>query len=188
VSEGGGHEAPDRTLGSSPPRWLLRAPPPEADARSLATELGLPVPLARVLVQRGMGRAEDARRHLRPLIDELPRPGRLKDLAAAADRIADAIRMGEPVFVHGDYDVDGVCAAALLTRWIRRLGGIVHPFVPHRLRDGYDLSAAGVARARDAGARRAGRAAGSSAPFPRRRPPPSPTLRSSSPAYSLLTP
>jgi len=134
------------------PRWILRPPPPEDDARRLADALRLPLPLARVLVQRGRGEPEAAKRHLRPLIQDLPDPGRLRDLSAAADRIADAIRMGEPIFVHGDYDVDGVCAAALLTRWIRRLGGTAHGFAPHRLRDGYDLSLGGVERARASGA------------------------------------
>ncbi|NNK63302.1 MAG: single-stranded-DNA-specific exonuclease RecJ, partial [Gemmatimonadetes bacterium] len=59
---------------------------------------------------------------------------------------------GERILVHGDYDVDGVTAAALLTRWLRRLGGRVDAFAPHRLRDGYDLGAAGLERARAVGA------------------------------------
>ena len=59
---------------------------------------------------------------------------------------------GETIFVHGDYDVDGMCAAALFTLVLRRLGAQVVPFVPHRMRDGYDLGPAGVRRAREAGA------------------------------------
>jgi single-stranded-DNA-specific exonuclease len=76
----------------------------------------------------------------------------LKDGPEAADRIAQAVRGGETILVHGDYDVDGICAAALLTRWLRRLGASVEAFVPHRVRDGYDFSAAGLLVARDAGA------------------------------------
>jgi single-stranded-DNA-specific exonuclease len=56
------------------------------------------------------------------------------------------------VLVHGDYDVDGVSGAALLTLWIRRLGGTAVPFVPHRIRDGYDLGPAGLRAAASAGA------------------------------------
>ena len=59
---------------------------------------------------------------------------------------------GETILVHGDYDVDGIAGATLLTRWIRRIGGNAVPFVPHRLRDGYDFGAAGIAAAREAGA------------------------------------
>ena len=55
--------------------------------------------------------------------------------------------------VHGDYDMDGIAAAALLTLWIRALGGRAEAIVPDRARHGYDLSAAGVARAAARGAR-----------------------------------
>lgn len=134
------------------PRWVLRAPPDRAAAESLAAELGLPLALCAVLVQRGSAEVETAKRFLRPLPEDLPDPSRIKHLRRAADRIRDAISVGEPIFVHGDYDVDGVCAATLLTRWLRRLGATVEPFVPHRLRDGYDLSASGIERARAAGA------------------------------------
>jgi single-stranded-DNA-specific exonuclease len=135
-----------------PRRWYLRPPPSRADAFALAGALGLPPALGALLLQRGVSDVEGAKRYLRPLVDDAPDPSRILDLPRAAERIADAIRVGEPVFVHGDYDVDGVCAAALLTRWIRRLGGTAHPFVPHRMQQGYDLSAAGVERARASGA------------------------------------
>jgi len=139
-------------LRASPPRWILRPRPDRAAAQALSEELGLPLALCALLVQGGRGEVETAKRFLRPLPDDLPDPSRIRDLERAGDRIRGAIDLGEPIFVHGDYDVDGVCAAALLTRWLRRLGATVHPFVPHRLRDGYDLSAAGIERARAAGA------------------------------------
>jgi single-stranded-DNA-specific exonuclease len=54
--------------------------------------------------------------------------------------------------VHGDYDVDGQCSSALLTRALRVAGADVVPFLPHRLRDGYDFGPAGLAAAQAAGA------------------------------------
>jgi len=68
----------------------------------------------------------------------------------AIDQAIKAVRGGETVLVHGDYDVDGQCATAIMTRVLRHLGGRAVPFVPHRLRDGYDLSAAGVRAATSA--------------------------------------
>jgi single-stranded-DNA-specific exonuclease len=62
-----------------------------------------------------------------------------------ADRARDP--RGERILVHGDYDVDGICSAALYTRVLRSLGADVEPFVPHRMTDGYDLGHAGVRRA-----------------------------------------
>src|SRR5439155_19209407 len=77
----------------------------------------------------------------------------LPDLGPAVERVARAIREGEKVLVHGDYDVDGVCSAALLTRVLRKLGAQVEPFVPHRQEDGYDLNVETVRRAHAGGAR-----------------------------------
>ena len=140
-------------LATASPRWRLPEPIDEARVARLAATLSLPPTLCRVLVARGLDEADAARHHLRPLLDHLRPPERLVDLDTAAQRLRDAIEAGERILVHGDYDVDGVCAAALLTRWLRRLGGRVEAFVPHRLRDGYDLGTAGLERARAAGAR-----------------------------------
>jgi single-stranded-DNA-specific exonuclease len=74
-------------------------------------------------------------------------------MGSAVERLIRAVRRGEPVLVHGDYDVDGQCSAAIMTRTLRLAGGRAVPFLPHRLRDGYDLSEAGVQAARDAGAK-----------------------------------
>jgi single-stranded-DNA-specific exonuclease len=77
----------------------------------------------------------------------------MRDLPEAASQILAAIEAGKTILVHGDYDVDGVCATALLTLWLRRLGGRVVPFVPHRIRDGYDFGEAGIRAAVEAGAK-----------------------------------
>jgi single-stranded-DNA-specific exonuclease len=114
-------------------------------------ELSLPPALCRLLVRRGFSEPEAARRYLRPRLEHLHPPHQLPDMEAAAQRLHDAIRRGDRIFIHGDYDVDGVCATALLTRWLRRLGGDVVPFVPHR-RDGYDLGPRGLEAASEAGA------------------------------------
>jgi len=106
-----------------------------------------------VLAARGITIAADAKRFLRPRLDQLHDPADLADGLRAAERIAAALRGGERILVHGDYDVDGICAAALYTRWFRYLGGNVVPFAPHRMRDGYDFSDAGLAVAHEAGAK-----------------------------------
>ncbi len=70
----------------------------------------------------------------------------------AVARVEKALSSGEKILVHGDYDADGMSAAALLTLGLRAIGGRVEAFVPHRMRDGYDLSDAGLARAAEIGA------------------------------------
>lgn len=129
-----------------------REDPPPAVVRALAAELKLPEPLCRLLAARGHSTPDAARSFLRPSLGQLHDPALLTDLQQAVARLEAALDGGETIFVHGDYDVDGMCAAALYTRVLRRLGAHVVPFVPHRVRDGYDLGPTGVRRAREAGA------------------------------------
>lgn len=151
MSAGGGSGVETRLR---PPDPIWREPcVPDRDAvRRLVSALRLPEALCAVLVARGLGDVEEAKRFLRPRLGHLHDPALLADGEAAAERIARAIRTGETILVHGDYDVDGICATALLTRWLTDLGAVVIPFVPHRLRDGYDFTTAGLAAARAAGA------------------------------------
>lgn len=134
------------------PEWRLPGPPDLEAIRHLSQELSLPRSICGILAARDLTDPQSAKRFLRPRLEDLHPPSELIDLDRAADRILSAVAAGETILVHGDYDVDGVCAAALLTLWIRRLGGTVVPFVPHRLRDGYDLSGAGIRVAAEAGA------------------------------------
>lgn len=119
---------------------------------TLCAELHLPQLLCRLLAARGHGEPEVAKRYLRPRLEHLNDPSTLGDLDRAVERIARAVRGREIILIHGDYDVDGICSTTILTKTLRRLGGCVTPFIPQRLRDGYDLTAAGVAAAREAGA------------------------------------
>ncbi len=134
------------------PRWEVSAAPEPAVVQGLQAGLSLPRVLCALLAVRGLRDPDDAKRFLRPELAALHPPLELPDMEVARDRILRAVDAGETVLVHGDYDVDGVAAVALLTRWIRRLGGRAVPFVPHRLRDGYDLGPAGLAAARETGA------------------------------------
>ena len=141
------------TLAARPrTRWILPEPPDPAVVRALCDELLLPEPICRLLAARGHAPAETAKRYLRPRLDQLLPPEQLLDLGRAVDRLVQAIRAGETILVHGDYDVDGMSSTALLTRALRALGATVVPFVPRRLVDGYDLGEAGVRAAREAGA------------------------------------
>ena len=135
------------------PRWVL-APEPEAGAaQALARELCIPAPLAALLVQRGLSGADAARTFLRPSLEQLSDPMSLAGLGDAVAAIAGAVARRETIVVHGDYDVDGQSATALLTRALRQTGALVHGFVPHRLRDGYDFGPAGLAFAVAVGAK-----------------------------------
>ena len=135
-----------------PLRWAVAAAPAPETVAALARGLTVSPALASLLVQRGLTAPEAARRFLRPALDDLADPLSLAGMIEAVELIARAVRGGTGILVHGDYDVDGQCATTVLTRALRVAGARVTPFVPHRLRDGYDLGPAGIAAARTAGA------------------------------------
>jgi len=133
-------------------RWAVVPAADRHEVDSLATQLHLPPTLVALLIQRGYANPEAAKRFLRPSLEAISDPFRLTDMDRAVEVVAGAVRAGRTILVHGDYDVDGQCAAALLTRVLRLAGARVVPFVPHRLRDGYDFGPAGLAKALECGA------------------------------------
>lgn len=138
---------------SSIRQWILPAPPDEGAVRDLAAALLLPEIVCRLLLIRGHITTEDAKLFLRPKLDQLHDPLGFLSMDKAVERLARAVRDKELVFIHGDYDVDGICSTTLLTRTVRELGGQAMPFIPRRIEDGYDLSDAGVDAAIEAGAK-----------------------------------
>ena len=134
------------------PRWVVAPPPAPELVSALASATNLPRPLAALLVQRGFTSVDAARDFLRPSLDRLTDPLRLRHMDRAVDAIIAAVQSGTVIAVNGDYDVDGQCSTAILVRTLRVAGAKVVPFIPHRLRDGYDFGPAGLAAAESAGA------------------------------------
>ncbi len=130
-------------------RWKVADPPEPDKVNFLARELALPRPLAALLVQRGYHSPEAAKRFLKPALGSLSDPYEMRDVDRAVAVIAAAVRSGQTILVHGDYDVDGQCGAALLTRTLKQAGAQVVSMVPHRIRDGYDFGPAGLALAEE---------------------------------------
>ena len=108
--------------------------------------------LARLLVCRGLVDPVDAEAFLNPKLEDLHAPELLPDYAAARDILLDAREKRQLIFVHGDYDVDGVTSAALLTRFLSDAGCRVSTHVPHRMREGYGIHSSAVETAIGEGA------------------------------------
>ena len=131
-------------LHSPQTRWdPLAEPDPKAE-ETLTRELRVHPLTARLLVNRGLADPAEADAFLRPGLHHLHDPFGLPDMDKAARRIADAIARGETIFIHGDYDVDGVTSTALYVRTLAALGAKLEYRVPHRKRDGYDLKAEAI--------------------------------------------
>src|SRR5688500_2573469 len=128
------------------PRIWQAVPCDEGQMEVLERELGITPTTARLLCIRGLGDLEDARRFLSPSLDDLHDPFALAGMAAAVERILDAVERKERIAIHGDYDVDGVTSTVILRRALELLGADVTHFIPERLRDGYGLQPAALDR------------------------------------------
>ena len=136
-----------------PSRWVLPSAPDSAAVAALASALHLPPLICELLLRRGFDTVDSAKRYLRPRLDQLHDPTLMLGMDVAVERLVRAIRAGERIVVHGDYDVDGMSSTAVLLRTLATLGGDAVPFIPRRIEDGYDLTMAGVRAAIAAGAK-----------------------------------
>ena len=113
-----------------------------AEARALSEALDVSEPIAVTLVRRGYRTPDEARRFL--AADESHSPGDFDSMDEVVERVLVAVREGKRITVHGDFDVDGVCATTVMVSTLRDLGADCDWLIPDRLADGYGLRAANV--------------------------------------------
>lgn len=132
-------------------RVYTARPNPGAPIQALAQTVGVPMVAAALLVHRGMATADAARHFLTASVTDLSDPYELAGVPRAVEHLADAVVEGRHIVVHGDYDVDGMSGSAVLLRILWSLGAHATYYLPHRLRDGYGLTRAGLDRIKAAG-------------------------------------
>ncbi len=91
---------------------------------------------AKILAARGYTTAESVQQFLN--VEELSNPLLFVDMCEAADRITEAVDMGEKICVYGDYDCDGVMSTVILFSYLQNMGADVIYRIPERS-DGYGL-------------------------------------------------
>ena len=129
--------------------WTI-APLDVQRARRLAAEIGVSEITASVLARRGYDEPETARRFL-DAADPDHDPTLLGDMVVAVERLREAVSAGTRICVHGDYDVDGICATALAVIFLRELGADVAWHLPSRFEEGYGVSRETLGRLADDG-------------------------------------
>ena len=121
-------------------------------ADELSSKSGISPLLAHLLLLRGVETPEEAQDFLYPLLQHLSNPYEMEGMREAVDRIVVAKERDEAILVFGDYDVDGVAAAAILTRGLRRFGmRNVDCDMPDRFAEGYGLTPERVEQAKEEG-------------------------------------
>lgn len=130
-------------------RWKFRETPDESTVNNLTSSLNLPKSLASVLISRGLSQEIDVRKFFDPTSEDIHDPYLMTGMYAAVDRIIEAIRRQELIWIHGDYDVDGTTSTSMLLLFLRRLGAQVDYHIPDRFQEGYGLTISNVDIARN---------------------------------------
>ncbi len=130
-------------------RWTLKPKPNGKTLSKLASNLGVEIPIASMLVQRKIETFDDAKKFFRPSLDDLHDPYLMKDMDLAIDRIEKAIASYENIMVYGDYDVDGTTSVALLSSYLKTFYPNIASYIPDRYAEGYGISFEGINFAAD---------------------------------------
>lgn len=124
-------------------RWNTKPADP-VKVKVLQDALQVHPALSRLLVQRGIEAFEEARSYFRPRLEDLHSPWLFKDMDKAVSRIEKAITQQEKILIYGDYDVDGTTAVASFYLFLRSVHPNLNYYIPHRYKEGYGISKAGI--------------------------------------------
>ena len=131
--------------------WQVNRTNPEF-LKHISDKASISPVLTQVLVNRGIRDIESIKNFLCPSLDGLHDPFLLPDMDKAVDRLKTAIRKNETIFIHGDYDADGITSTALLVSALRKLGLKTFYHIPNRITEGYGISKTGIDKAKACGA------------------------------------
>ncbi|RYX99707.1 single-stranded-DNA-specific exonuclease RecJ, partial [bacterium] len=109
-------------------------------AYPLSESLGVSIYTAQLLLNRGIDNTEDANRFL-TIPHQLEMVSWDKQTSKSIGKLfKQAIEAQDLITVHGDYDVDGVTGAALLSQFLKNKGANFNYYLPDRFGDGYGLN------------------------------------------------
>ena len=134
-------------------KWNYQPPSQEhiEAAKALSKETGISPILCKLLIERGVSSAGEAKRFFRPLLSQLHDPFLMKDMDIAVDRLNQAMGRKERILVYGDYDVDGTTAVALVYKFLQQFYSNIDYYIPNRYEEGYGVSVKGVDYAYETG-------------------------------------
>ena len=136
-------------------KWNYQPPTEQKSQKAdeLSQETGINPILCRLLIDRGVTTAEEAKRFFRPSLTDLHDPFLMDGMDKAVERINQALGRKERILVYGDYDVDGITSTAIFVKYLRALGADVIWHLPTREGEGYGLNVTAVQEIADAGAK-----------------------------------
>ncbi|OGE15968.1 single-stranded-DNA-specific exonuclease RecJ [Candidatus Daviesbacteria bacterium RIFCSPHIGHO2_12_FULL_37_11] len=108
--------------------------------------------IEQLLINRAVETEKQKKQFFDAKLEDFEKELNIKGIPGAKKRIKKSIKEGELIIAYGDFDADGICGAAVLYLGLTSLGAKVLPYIPHREKEGYGLSKAGLKFARDSGA------------------------------------
>jgi len=119
--------------------WRYLTPSPEL-AEEIAGQARIPVAIAALLLANGITRVGQVQDFFQAGLQQLPQPFLFKGMECAVDLIINGLKRKAPFVIYGDYDVDGVTAAAVLSIFLKEVGARVKTILPNRMTHGYGLN------------------------------------------------
>ena len=134
-------------------KWNYQPPTPiqREAAKALSRELGISPILCRLLQERGIKTAAEAKRFFRPQLSELHDPFLMNDMEKAVERLNRAMGRKERIMIYGDYDVDGTTAVSLVYKFLQQFYSNIDYYIPDRYEEGYGVSEKGIDYAYETG-------------------------------------
>lgn len=135
----------EKTMAITTKRWFY--PAENADENivyAYGKLLGIPPLVAKVLINRGITDAGDAKSFIERNVEALHSPFLINDMDKAVDRIKKAVKEKEKITVYGDYDVDGITSTAILVSFLKKNGALVDSYIPDRQNEGYGVNSEAV--------------------------------------------
>lgn len=106
-----------------------------------------------ILINRGIKTKLEKEKFFNPNLHDFEKELNLPGIEKSLKRIKRAIEDSEQIVVYGDYDVDGICASAIIYKALSSIGARVIPYIPHREKEGYGLSKVGLDFCKESGAK-----------------------------------
>ncbi|HOJ37353.1 MAG TPA: single-stranded-DNA-specific exonuclease RecJ [Ignavibacteriales bacterium] len=125
-------------------KWIINNNYDKVLVNTFIDVFRLPYTISKILVQRGLKDVQQVKKFFNPDLNNLYDPFELNGMSTAVNLIIETITNNKKILIYGDYDVDGVCAVAILKLFLEKLAPNIEIYIPNRLQEGYGVSKNGI--------------------------------------------
>lgn len=125
-------------------KWIDKLDLKTEKSKIISQKLNIPFLTSKILISRGYDTVESAKKFIKPVIKDLNDPFLFKDMKKVVNRIENAMKNNESIWIYGDYDVDGITSVSILINYFKSINYDVNFYIPNRKNEGYGISKTGV--------------------------------------------